>query len=588
MPGSSKDTRPKGKVKTKKAADPQKEQQEEPAKKVVSIREFQTRSDAIRSDATRMSHRIFDLVKGDDRKKKRETGPLITEACEKQAELWDQYSMLEELDIAEDTPGMDIRRKAIQNQARNGIAELANQIQQLAHVQDALGNAKKTPESKRAYFQQKLKEEFPVSGDMNQIVKHVKEIPFVVRQGPKVNVQGLLEKLQDKLDEKSEENEDNKTLGAIAEGFNAVAAAYGIFKKIRSMVKAGEADASNIIGIVQDLMTGTEGVLKALNTSGVLTLTKQLPIIGTVFSVLSSVLSGADNIISLVQARKNVGKIKAVEAGLEERMNRNSAKETARGNSIQLDRRVKGIIHKRTTDRMVDGREKREEQRQRLRREAGAHGQNLYLEKLRLKQERSAELAKPKEQQNRSRIEEMDKQIGKLRIAQDADRLGIATETHVRENLKTKDAVRGIVEVAVDLAATIADLFPGVGNIVAKALQTGKAIFEQTEKFTKWVISLLPSKKAREGRKEERRASLADSVMNRLDMLGAPEFALEKLEGEPSQNLDENVLKTAYKEYSSLSIDLFQNMGVSPKVLKQTPSRELLRKTLAGSFAAGS
>lgn len=90
----------------------------------------------------------------------------------------------------------------------------------------------------------------------------------------------------------------------------------------------------------------------------------------------------------------------------------------------------------------------------------------------------------------------------------------------------------------------------------------------------------------REQVKAIRRDALADTIMDRIDMLGTAEFDLQTLESQPSHTLNEHVLKAAFKGYDDLNVDLSRSLGITPKSLMVLNSRAMVRKTLAESFSA--
>ena len=168
----------------------------------------------------------------------------------------------------------------------------------------------------------------------------------------------------------------------------------------------------------------------------------------------------------------------------------------------------------------------------------------------------------------------------------DADRLGVTTEGKVKQNNRMKGASVGLAEVAADMASSIAKLCPGIGTVVGESIDKVKKISQYSTKFVRWIYSMTSHFKRQEQVKAIRRDALADTIMDRIDMLGTAEFDLQTLESQPSHTLNEHVLKAAFKGYDDLNVDLSRSLGITPKSLMVLNSRAMVRKTLAESFSA--
>ena len=239
---------------------------------------------------------------------------------------------------------------------------------------------------------------------------------------------------------------------------------------------------------------------------------------------------------------------------------------------------------------MVAGRESQEAMRQNLRASvtganAGGATQNIYMRKVQLKQERSRLLAA--ETPDMQRLAELDAQIGQLRMAQDADRLGTTTEGKVKQNIKIRSGVETLVVTAADLAAQIAKLCPGIGSLVGETIDKVVKIYGLGRKAASIIMKWFPKQKLKQQKKDARRESLASAMVDQMNMLASPEFDLNTLEGQPAENQDETVLKAAYKGYEDLNATLKYSLGISPRTVMLGESKEAVRKVLASGFSAG-
>lgn len=569
------------------AAQEQRRTEEAARQDPVKIGEFMGACDTIMHETRLANHQIYLYKQGTDREKKREIGRLLTELPAKHDELMERYAKLANTEVMNEmAPDVGRRKRAMLANAMNDLQDLEKGLALLNSQRDALGDKLKTPESKRTYFQEKLRSGYPVNCPLHQMVKYVVALP---EQSPdpmeEEEGKSVLEQLNTFLNEASDTIEDNPALDGLASIFNVVTNGFKFFSSVRDAVKNGLKNwdqFSEMVGNITEIINST---MKFLDTTGLKSVGEHIPLVGSVFGILMSVMNGVGHVITLIHAGKNRSALVDVEQGLEARMMANRQKEAQYGNSMQLDTemRKKHWYSRKEEERMVEGRENREAFRQRLRLSV-ASGTNVYSRKLALKKERSAELAK--EKPDSRRIAALDHEIGRLRMIQDSDRLSVTTEGKVKQNNRIRGASLGLVEVAADMASSIAKLCPGVGTVVGESIDKVKKISQYSTKFIKWVYSMTNRFKNREQRKMNRRDALADTIMDRIDMLGSPEFELQTLEDQPANTQNEHVLKAAFKGYDDLSFDLSRSLGISPKSLMLLNSRASVRKTLSESFAA--
>lgn len=569
----------------------------------ISMTDFEKRCETIKIGANEALLWVSDYRKLDPRRKKRRLGGLLTELQEKKGELTDQYMALADLDVDTSAFDSDRKRKALLSNAFSKLTAVQRAVGELTQERDSLGEGKGSPEAKRRYFQEKLKSQYPVNCDLHLMVKSVKALPEnsqadTEEKGP--DGLTMAEKFQGYLEKGSDLLEEDSALKSVLDGFSdaigMVVTGYKLFVGIKNMVntkKSGEKVAwSEIEEAVENATSLISDLLQKLEDLGLKALAKVIPIIGTVFEILMTVINGVGHVLSMITSIKNRSHLVTAERGLEARMMKNREKEAQYGNQIQLGTEIRRDhwYSRKKSEHLVEGRENREAQRQQLRASVagrtapGQARQNIYMQKVQLKRERSRLLAS--ENPDAARVAELDSQIGKLRMAQDADRLGVATEGKVKQNNRIKDATIGLVTVATSLASQIAKLCPGIGTAVGEGIDTVMGIFTTSRKVILKIISLLPSHKQREQRKEARREGLADTILDQIDMLGSPEFALETLENQPADTQDENILKAASKGYDDLRDDLQYSLGISPKSLRLLDSRSSVRRTLAAGFAA--
>ena len=181
-------------------------------------------------------------------------------------------------------------------------------------------------------------------------------------------------------------------------------------------------------------------------------------------------------------------------------------------------------------------------------------------------------------------IQRLDQQIGQLRMAQDIQRLGVTDEAKSKQSKKVRSNSIKLVEIALDLASAIAKLFPGIGDLVSAGISLGKGIFDAGSKLGKWIYKQTKWYAAKEEQKAQRRSLLADTIVERLDMLANVNYDLATLYN-PNAKPDAYVVKAVYKEYDTLAVDLQRGMGAAPEVLATAQSKDVLKSRLALAFS---
>ena len=555
----------------------------------LRIGEFTGRCDTIIHETRVANHQIYLYKQGTDREKKRDLGRLLTEIPAKHDELMERYLELSNTEVMNEmAPEVGRKKRAMLSIGIKALQDLEKELSYLHTQRDALGEKLKTPAAKRNYFQDKLRSGYPANCELHQMIKYVTALP---EQSPdpmeEEEGQSAMEQINEFLSEASDQLEDNPAVNGLANIFNAVTNGYKFFIAIRKAVKKRHANWNEITEMVGNITSIIDSTVKFLDTTGLKAVASSVPVVGSVIGILMAVMNGVGHVITLVHARKNKTALVDVEHDLEERMLKNRQKEAQFGNSMRLDTEMRKnhwySFSGTERERLLEGRENREAMRQRLHMSVTS-GTNIYAQKLALKKERSAEMAK--DNPDPQRIVALDSEIGRLRMVQDADRLGVTTEGKVKQNNRMKGASVGLAEVAADMASSIAKLCPGIGTVVGESIDKVKKISQYSTKFVRWIYSMTSHFKRQEQVKAIRRDALADTIMDRIDMLGTAEFDLQTLESQPSHTLNEHVLKAAFKGYDDLNVDLSRSLGITPKSLMVLNSRAMVRKTLAESFSA--
>ena len=366
-------------------------------------------------------------------------------------------------------------------------------------------------------------------------------------------------------------------LDGIANAFTLLTSGYNLLKGFASSKKKTNEDIGEMI---DNFATFVTSIFSTMESFGLKQLEKAVPIVGAIFTIISSLFNGVTVMRNLGKAIGNRKVMAQAKRGLEDRLVRNRDKEKDLGHQVpELQTMIKrrGGKHEGVSATTVA------QQRQAFRQ--GFEQENIYKKKVELKQQRLVLLNKEnKTPQDELAIQRLDQQIGQLRMAQDIQRLGVTDEAKSKQSKKIRSNSIKLVEIALDLASAIAKLFPGIGDLVSAGISLGKGIFDAGSKLGKWIYKQTKWYAAKEEQKAQRRSLLADTIVERLDMLANVNYDLATLYN-PNAKPDAYVVKAVYKEYDTLAVDLQRGMGAAPEVLATAQSKDVLKSRLALAFS---
>lgn len=366
-------------------------------------------------------------------------------------------------------------------------------------------------------------------------------------------------------------------LDGIANAFTLLTSGYNLLKGFASSKKKTNEDIGEMI---DNFATFVTSIFSTMESFGLKQLEKAVPIVGAIFTIISSLFNGVTVMRNLGKAIGNRKVMDQAKRGLEDRLVRNRDKEKDLGHQVpELQTMIKrrGGKHEGVSATTVA------QQRQAFRQ--GFEQENIYKKKVELKQQRLVLLNKEnKTPQDELAIQRLDQQIGQLRMAQDIQRLGVTDEAKSKQSKKIRSNSIKLVEIALDLASAIAKLFPGIGDLVSAGISLGKGIFDAGSKLGKWIYKQTKWYAAKEEQKAQRRSLLADTIVERLDMLANVNYDLATLYN-PNAKPDAYVVKAVYKEYDTLAVDLQRGMGAAPEVLATAQSKDVLKSRLALAFS---
>ena len=366
-------------------------------------------------------------------------------------------------------------------------------------------------------------------------------------------------------------------LDGIANAFTLLTSGYNLLKGFASSKKKTNEDIGEMI---DNFATFVTSIFSTMESFGLKQLEKAVPIVGAIFTIISSLFNGVTVMRNLGKAIGNRKVMAQAKRGLEDRLVRNRDKEKDLGHQVpELQTMIKrrGGKHEGVSATTVA------QQRQAFRQ--GFEQENIYKKKVELKQQRLVLLNKEnKTPQDELAIQRLDQQIGQLRMAQDIQRLGVTDEAKSKQSKKIRSNSIKLVEIALDLASAIAKLFPGIGDLVSAGISLGKGIFDAGSKLGKWIYKQTKWYAATEEQKAQRRSLLADTIVERLDMLANVNYDLATLYN-PNAKPDAYVVKAVYKEYDTLAVDLQRGMGAAPEVLATAQSKDVLKSRLALAFS---
>ena len=383
-----------------------------------------------------------------------------------------------------------------------------------------------------------------------------------------------------KIDSLTKKLEAVSYLNAIASAITFLIEGYSLLKSFASTKKKTNED----IGKMLDRFSAVvESLFSTMESSGLNQLEKVIPMVGAIFTIISSFFNSIVVIRNLVKAAGNRRVMDKAKRGLEERLVKNRNKEKDLGHQIpelQTMTKRKGARLKK-----YEGVSATTVAQQRQAFRQGFEQENIYKKKVELKQQRLVLLNKEnKTPQDELAIQRLDQQIGQLRMAQDIQRLGVTDEAKSKQSKKIRSNSIKLVEIALDLASAIAKLFPGIGDLVSAGISLGKGIFDAGSKLGKWIYKQTKWYAAKEEQKAQRRSLLADTIVERLDMLANVNYDLATLYN-PNAKPDAYVVKAVYKEYDTLAVDLQRGMGAAPEVLATAQSKDVLKSRLALAFS---
>ena len=366
-------------------------------------------------------------------------------------------------------------------------------------------------------------------------------------------------------------------LDGIANAFTLLTSGYNLLKGFASSKKKTNEDIGEMI---DNFATFVTSIFSTMESFGLKQLEKAVPIVGAIFTIISSLFNGVTVMRNLGKAIGNRKVMAQAKRGLEDRLVRNRDKEKDLGHQVpELQTMIKrrGGKHEGVSATTVA------QQRQAFRQ--GFEQENIYKKKVELKQQRLVLLNKEnKTPQDELAIQRLDQQIGQLRMAQDIQRLGVTDEAKSKQSKKIRSNSIKLVEIALDLASAIAKLFPGIGDLVSAGISLGKGIFDAGSKLGKWIYKQTKWYAAKEEQKAQRRSLLADTIVERLDMLANVNYDLATLYNSNAKP-DAYVVKAVYKEYDTLAVDLQRGMGAAPEVLATAQSKDVLKSRLALAFS---
>lgn len=372
--------------------------------------------------------------------------------------------------------------------------------------------------------------------------------------------------------------------------FSLILSGYEIVMQIIKICKMNEKENSKKerleerVALAEQLITLAQNAIGTGDSFGLFDLEKHMPVIGVVMGALNAFLQGGMTILNLTAGIQGYSKMSDTKRALEERLVRNRDKEKRLGNQsmpeLETTMKRKGLFGKERYEG-VSAKTARD-QGQAFRQGFGT--ENIYKKKLELKRQRDQELKKKPSEQDVTLIGQLDRQIGQLRMAQDIERLGVTDEGKSKQTKKIRGGTTDILSVAIDLSASIAKMFPGIGDMVSAGFSIGKTVAETSISFGKWIYSMTKTYSKKQDEKSARRSHLADIIMERLDMLAEPEYAIENLIA-PNAQPDRHVVKAVYKEFSALELDLQKGMGAAPEILSHATSKEDLKEHLIRAFS---
>lgn len=366
-------------------------------------------------------------------------------------------------------------------------------------------------------------------------------------------------------------------LDGIANAFTLLTSGYNLLKGFASSKKKTNEDIGEMI---DNFATFVTSIFSTMESFGLKQLEKAVPIVGAIFTIISSLFNGVTVMRNLGKAIGNRKVMAQAKRGLEDRLVRNRDKEKDLGHQVpELQTMIKrrGGKHEGVSATTVA------QQRQAFRQ--GFEQENIYKKKVELKQQRLVLLNKEnKTPQDELAIQRLDQQIGQLRMAQDIQRLGVTDEAKSKQSKKIRSNSIKLVEIALDLASAIAKLFPGIGDLVSAGISLGKGIFDAGSKLGKWIYKQTKWYAVKEEQKAQRRSLLADTIVERLNMLADVNYDLATLYN-PNAKPDAYVVKAVYKEYDTLAVDLQRGMGAAPEVLATAQSKDVLKSRLALAFS---
>ncbi len=591
-----------------------------PEQSAMPIAEFKRKgSDLIQDMVQRVKQPVdkFWAENTEHRQQKRNAPFLLAEITPVHQELQDRMRELQDIEVQ----GSPEEKKLV----LNGVSVMMQQNNELIGKVQLRAGIMKLGE---AHYLVALRTKYSTSHPLYTLVQKYKTLPGRQRReaaeeeeedSEAMEIAGLMMGLLDGSKDSAQEGAKlsgntkvaanakaaNEKLGGLTSMFGVIANGYALIQEIIKLSKMKKDNSTKaerdeqIVQLTNQLISSVKSVVDAGDSLGLYSLEKQMPIIGVVIGALNALLQGGVTIAEMVRAGSAHSAMADAKRGLEDRLFRNAQKENKlydpnaptqqNPQNAQATQQAVPQLHTKTKregflwHKEYKGVSAQTVGEQKAQFRSGFTG-NIYLEKLRLKQQRDVELQKKPEERNGALVEELDEKIGRLRIAQDLQRLGVTDEAKSKQTKKLRSGAIDLVMIAVDLGAAIAKLFPGIGDMISAGLSLGKATIEASSKFGKWIYQQTKWYREKQQKKEARRSDLADTIMERLDMLSSNDCDLATLL-DPGSSPDRNVVKAVYKEYEALTLDLQKGMGVDLRILATAKSKTALKNRLVSAFS---
>ncbi len=563
----------------------------------ISMTEYIGLCNDLKNDAIlRIKNPVQGLLLKDKREQKRNGPVLLEEVAEIRQDLRTRMSELQDMDVKGDVTAKNMLFKGV----------VAVMIQADLQI-DALKKSSGEAQVDANHYLALLKGKYPISHPLHTLTVAFSSMPQTVPQQENDNgitATDVLDKIQevgdpaldlmggskDVAEAHATFHKMEKLKGGIEKAgwLDGVASVLGMLSKGYSLIKAFASDKEmsdeesaefldNLLGFASDLVD-------LFDTCGLIKYEKFVPIVGVIVTAISAVVNGVNTIRNLATALGARSSMKGAKRGLEERLVRNRDKEQKLGHAqpeLQTMNKREGAFFRKK----YEGISASTVAQQRSAFRQGFENENIYKKKVELKQQRAALLnTRQRTDAQNLQLEQLDQQIGQLRMAQDIQRLGVTDEAKSKQSKKAISASVDLAKIAIDLASAIAGLFPGIGDLVSAGLSLGKGLAEASSSAVKWIYHQTERYKRHQQRKQERRSMLADTVMERLEMLSSPEYRLGNLYT-PNVQPNPYLVKAAYKEYDALALDLQRGMGAAPEVLATAESKELLKNRLIIAFS---